>query len=157
VVFSAHMLFPLLPQQGGARASTATVSVAVADHYFAEAHWLDPEGGELAYLGLTMPVRVSTDYVTLGGSQYIPHTFSMAVGTNDIRPSAGQKALPVKPGQYHIRLLIDGRLEGLAFFRILGGTRPAVRAAPAAVTTTGQSPLWQALFQALTSTSKPAK
>jgi hypothetical protein len=145
VVFFAHLLFPLNPAQDSLEAfhplapplsgpwhppmviplEAQPQSFQLNDVHYAQAQWLDPDGAELALFGLTMPARVSSDYIHLGDKQYIPHTFSMALGTKDIRPEAGQKSLPSKPGQYHIRLYVDGDLEAIAFFRMLPSNAPA--------------------------------
>ncbi len=141
VVFYAHMLFPLKPGQDSRTqpepaeawhppmawpppaAAQSAASIAIADSYFAEAEWLDPDGAVVAHYGLTMPARVSGDYVQLGGRQYIPHTFTMTIGTKDVRTQAGQKQTPGLSGQYHVRFYVDGELEGIAFFRMLSGEK----------------------------------
>lgn len=185
IVLYAHMLYPLRPDQdalnqGAAEeawhppmvyksASPTAVTLNVDDQHFAEAQWLDPDGQEFAHYGLTMPARVSTDYVRLQGRQYIPHTFAMTVGTKDMRSQAGQKGLPSKAGQYHIRLYVDGQIEGIAFFRMMTGgaaelpkmgmAPPGGEAAssPRALTLTPEESGLNALrdvFRALTKTGK---
>lgn len=135
VVFYAHMLFPLTPDFGSGQAKeswhppqvapklsspSASMTLNLSDSYYASAQWLDPDGLEVASFGLTMPARVSSDYVRLDGAQYIPHTFAMTLGIKDLRAQAGQKQLLSKNGQYHVRLYVDSQLEGIAFFKIFG-------------------------------------
>jgi hypothetical protein len=144
IVLYAHMLFPLLPGQDAqavpapaeawhpplalALPASAPATLSLDDHHYAEAVWLDPDGLVVAQYGLTMPARVSADYVKLQGRQYIPHTFAMTIGTKDLRAGSGQKLLPLKAGQYHARLYVDGEIEGIAFFRMLvsGEAKPAL-------------------------------
>jgi hypothetical protein len=165
------MLFPLRPGQDalvplpspapwhpplvahGAEALTLQVD----DQHYAEAEWLDPDGQVVADYGLTMPARVSSDYIQLQGRQYIPHTFAMTIGTKDIRSQAGQRALPVKAGQYHARLYVDGQIQGIAFFRMMGGglAPAAAPGLPLALTPTPDTGGLNALrdvFRALTKT-----
>jgi hypothetical protein len=172
VVFYAHMLFPLEPGQEfpdfaaghwpwhpplawkGDFQSQAAAMLSSSDRHYAEAQWLDPDGAVIAHFGLTMPARVSADYVKLQARQYIPHTFAMSIGTKDIRAIAGQLALPSRPGQYHIRFYVDGNIEGIAFFRMLQdtGAAAAVESAPGGVDP-GLDSL-RDLFRALTKTGK---
>jgi hypothetical protein len=176
VVLYAHMLFPLLPGQDDLAQAPAPeawhppmtvrlsppLSLALNDSHFAFARWVDPDGAVVAEYGLTMPARVSSDYVRLQGRQYIPHTFAMSIGTKDIRLEAGQKAMPSKAGQYHIRLYVDGEIEGIAFFKMLNGVAPMApqsktSSAPVGETLdaeeSGLNGL-RALYQALTKTGK---
>jgi hypothetical protein len=140
----------------------APVTLALNDAHFTEARWIDPDGAVVAEFGLTMPARVSTDYLRLQGRQYIPHTFAMSIGTKDIRLEAGQKALPAKPGQYHVRLYVDGEIEGIAFFRMVGATvmqAPNSKTSSAPVGETldaeeGSLNALRAVFQTLTKTGK---
>ncbi len=53
-----------------------------------------------------------SDYLTVNGRQYIPHTFAMAIGTKDLRSQAGQLRLPSQEGTYSVRLSVDGRDPG---------------------------------------------
>ena len=150
VVFYAHLLFPLEasgedkrrpgpgpdwhpPQRWWEALGPGTdgEGAMAGDSFYAEADWFDPEGEKIAGFGLTMAARVSSDYVRVKGRSYIPHTFAMAVGIKDLRAEAGQKRLPEKAGQYHIRFYVDGAAVGLAFFRILapgGAATPVPRA-----------------------------
>jgi len=170
IVLFAHMLFPLRPGQDDlipaptpeawhppliVKAPPAA-TLRIDDVHFVEAQWLDPEGALVADFGLTMPARVSTDYIRLQARQYIPHTFSMTIGTKDIRTEAGQKALPSRAGQYHARLYVDGQIEGIAFFRMMGSALiPEATPAPQALTETPEEGSLNALrdvFRALTKT-----
>lgn len=148
IVLYAHMLFPLQEEQKPGldlglwhpplvlpALPPRSPYVMVRDEFFAEAVWTDPDGIEIASHGLTMAARVSTDYVQVDGRTYIPHTFTHTIGTRDLRSSAGQKSLPQKAGQYHVRLKVGGEALGLAFFRMLSGSAPA----PAQATPTAQA------------------
>ena len=75
---------------------------------------------------MTLTARSSGDWIHVAGREYIPHTFAMAIGTKDIRTEAGQTRLPAQQGQYTVRLRVDGRALGLAFFRILRSAGAAV-------------------------------
>lgn len=173
IVLYAHMLFPLRPDQDSLTSlpepeawhppmvvkAPLAQTLSLDDQHYAQAIWLDPEGAVVAQYGLTMPARVSSDYVRLQGRQYIPHTFAMTIGTRDGRVEAGQKLLPSKAGQYHIRLFVDGQLEGIAFFRMMGGAaEPAAeKNTPRAPTQTPEENGLNALrevFKALTKTGK---
>src|SRR5258708_4809770 len=84
IVLFAHMLFPLTPGQdalGSVAApepwhpplvppAPAAATLLVGDAHYAEAQWIDPEGAVVAQYGLTMPARVSHDYVRLQGRKY---------------------------------------------------------------------------------------
>lgn len=133
VVFYAQLLFPVDPlpdetqPEGPAEpwhppmavsAPTPLLNTAADDHY-AEAQWLDPAGNSLALFGMTLTARAKSDWVSIAGRAYIPHTFAMAIGTRDRRASAGQTRLPDQQGQYTVRLKVDGGSVGLAFFRML--------------------------------------
>jgi hypothetical protein len=135
VVFYAHLLFPVQPEPGsqepvmvaGPCRLSATVATAQAltptfsDDIYAQAEWLDPDGKRVAFYGLTFPARIRSDYVKVLDRWYAPHTFAMAIGTKDLRGAAGQLLLPDKIGQYYVRLSVEGRAVGLAFFRMLKG------------------------------------
>ena len=71
-----------------------------------------------------MTARTQTQWVTVAGRSYMPQTFAMAIGTRDLRKAAGQTNLPSAVGQYTVRLKVDGRSVGLAFFRILKTAKP---------------------------------
>jgi hypothetical protein len=133
VVFYAQLLFPVdpLPDEtlpdGPAEPWHPPMAVAAPlsfpdteDAHYAEAEWLDPSGNSLALFGMTLTARAKGDWVSISGRSYIPHTFAMAIGTRDRRAAAGQTRLPDKQGQYTVRLRVDGRSVGLAFFRMLG-------------------------------------
>lgn len=136
VVFYAHLLFPLRPE-GKAQdpapgawhtplritplAQVEDSAPAFNDEFYAQAEWFDPSDHRVALYGLTLPARIRTDYVQVEGRWYAPHTFAMAIGTRDLRPEAGQTALPEKTGQYHVRFSVDGDPLGVAFFRMLKG------------------------------------
>jgi hypothetical protein len=147
IVFFAHLLFPLRPEQedkvqsaedpgqswhpplstdGEAPKTPAGGMIAVNDQHYAEAVWYAPDNTVIADYGQTLPARVSSDYLQLQGHNYIPHTFAMAIGTRDIRAAAGQRALPAAKGSYPIRLFVDTRLVGITFFSIMepGNTIP---------------------------------
>lgn len=144
VLFYAHLLFPVeplpdeilpsLPAEAWHPPMAAPLPAAAAsapgDAHFAEAEWLDPQGSRVAYLARTLTARSRGDWISVAGRDYIPHTFAMAIGTRDIRPDAGQVKLPSLEGQYTVRLKVDGRSLGLAFFRMLRGSQTPVNAAP---------------------------
>jgi hypothetical protein len=139
VVLYAHLLFPVSEADWHPPLNWIPSG---EDRHYANAIWKDPEGREVAAYGLTMPARALSDYLSVEGRRYIPHTFSMTIGTKDIRPAAGQKLLPEKAGQYHADFYVDGNLEGVAFFRIVGGTAPkAEKALPGIDPLTAQHPL----------------
>jgi hypothetical protein len=150
VVFYAQLLFPVdpLPDEtlpdGPAEPWHPPMAVSAPmalsdtdDEHYAEAEWLDPAGNSLASFGMTLTARAKSDWVTISGRAYIPHTFAMAIGTRDRRAAAGQTRLPDQQGQYTVRLKVDGGSVGLAFFRMLStapqqGSAAAVPGAPAA-------------------------
>ncbi|HTA17302.1 MAG TPA: hypothetical protein VK786_06115 [bacterium] len=166
VVFYAQLLFPVDPlpdetlPEGPAQpwhppmavSAPTSLSNSAADDHYAEAEWLDPAGNSVALFGMTLTARAKSDWVSIGGRAYIPHTFAMAIGTRDRRASAGQTKLPDQEGQYTVRLKVDGASVGLAFFRMLS-TAPqqgsaagapgaaAVRAAPTPVAVPTLPPL----------------
>lgn len=174
VVLFAHMLFPLRPGQDDLNPAPETgpwhppliyhpqapLSIAIDDNHVVMSQWIDPDGQMVAAYSLTMPARVSADYLRLQNRLYIPHTFAMSIGTKDIRTAAGQTALPSKAGQYHIRFYVDGDLEGIAFFRILGGAggpaQPVSPSADALSPSAEEAPLnaLRDVFQALTKTGQ---
>lgn len=129
VVFYAHLLYPVPgpafkgpwhpPRVWPERAPQ------FVDEFYAEAHWQDPSGRTVALHGLTFPARVKTDWLQVNGEDFVPHTLAMAIGTRDLRPDAGQVRLPEQVGLYTVRLRLDGRDSGLAFFRMLQGKAPA--------------------------------
>jgi hypothetical protein len=130
VVFYAHLLFPLRPlpaeRDGAAQAwhpplltGTAGMGLDSADAFYALADWRDPSGAPVALYGLSFTARLRSDYLSVNGRDYIPHTFAMAIGTRDLRSQAGQLHLPTQEGTYSVRLSVDGRDLGLAFFRIV--------------------------------------
>lgn len=146
VVFYAHLLFPVKPEPseldplpaspwhpplvlGGSGEPDGMDS---KDEFQAEAEWLDPQGARVAFYSLTFPARIKSDWVRVAGRDYIPHTFTMTIGTRDVRADVGQLRLPSLEGQYAIRLKVGGRPLGLGFFRMLKGGSAAT-AAPAAV------------------------
>jgi hypothetical protein len=108
--------------------------------HYAEAEWLDPQGARVALYGTTLGARARNDWIPVGGRQYIPHTFAMAIGTRDLRGDAGQLKLPSTEGQYTIRLRVDGRSLGLAFFRMLRSSQPAPQRAPTQGVPVGAAP-----------------
>ena len=144
VVFYAHLLFPtrpegkaLMPAPGEWHAPLRITPLAqveesaplFTDEFYAQAEWFDPGDRRVAFYGLTFPAPIRSDYVQVEGRWYAPHTFAMAIGTRDLRPEAGQVALPEKVGQYHVRFSVDGEPLGVAFFRMLkGGGASAVPA-----------------------------
>lgn len=143
IVFYAHLLFPLRPTaselDGGypawhpplaLSATAGTGMPETRDEFYAEALWEDPSGARVAAYGLTFAARTRGDYLRLDGRDYIPHTFAMAIGTKDLRAAAGQVRLPSALGEYTIRLKVDGRDTGLAFFRMMA---PGSDAPPKAV------------------------
>lgn len=130
VVFYAHLLFPLRPlpaeRDGAAQAwhpplllGGAGAGLDSADAFYAQADWRDPQGAPVALYGLSFTARRREDYLTVNGRDYIPHTFAMAIGTRDLRSQAGQTRLPSLEGTYSVRLSVDGRDLGLAFFRMV--------------------------------------
>jgi hypothetical protein len=137
VLFYAHLLFPVEPSpdellpDGPVEPWHPPMAVPVpgADAalqdggHFAEAEWLDPQGARIAYFGRTLTARTRADWISVAGRDYIPHTFAMAIGTRDLRTDAGQAKLPSLEGQYTVRLRVDGRSVGLAFFRMLRATQ----------------------------------
>ena len=143
VVFYAHMLFPLKPaageQEGPAPAwhpplvsgTAGTLAGETPDRFYAQAEWTDPKGARVALYGLTFTPRSRGDLVRVAGRDYIPHTFAMAIGTRDLRSGAGQLQLPVVEGEYNVRLSVDGRDLGLAFFRMLKPTFEPPKGVPA--------------------------
>lgn len=150
VVFYAHLLFPVapLPEESEpdlpgepwhppmaaapAPGSTATAR-AQDDAHYAEAEWLDPDGTRIADYGMTFTARARADWIAVDGRQYIPHTFAMAIGTRDLRAGAGQTRLPAAEGEYTVRLRVDGRSVGLAFYRMLHSSQaPAPKPSAAA-------------------------
>jgi hypothetical protein len=158
VVFYAQLLFPVapLPDESQPEAlpepwhppmvapqpDTRSGGNGFEDRHYAEAEWLDPAGKSLADFGMTLTARVKSDWIEVAGRAYVPHTFAMAIGIQDLRASAGQTRLPDTQGQYTVRLKVDGRSVGLAFFRMLhntphpvvppGGRGPAGASAPVA-------------------------
>jgi hypothetical protein len=143
VVFYAQLLFPAdpLPDESLPAALAepwhppmalapplSAAPAATDDQHYAEAEWLDPAGKSIALFGMTLTARAKTDWITVSGRDYIPHTFAMAVGTRDLRAAAGQTALPGQPGQYTVRLRVDGRSVGLAFFKMLRGAAAPAKA-----------------------------
>jgi hypothetical protein len=139
VVFYAHLLFPLHPtlaeREGLALAwhppmltGTAGAGADSVDAFYAQADWRDPGGNPVAFFGLSLTARLRSDYLTVNGREYIPHTFAMAIGTRDLRGQAGQLRLPTQEGTYSVRLTVDGRDLGLSFFRMV----KAEQSAPAA-------------------------
>jgi hypothetical protein len=140
VVFYAHMLFPLRPLPGELDGlsepwhpplvSGTAGALEVADHFYAQADWTDPKGARVTLYGLTFTPRTRGDWVKLGGRDYIPHTFAMAIGTRDLRAGAGQLQLPVVEGDYNVRFSVDGRDVGLAMFRMLKPSFEPPKAAP---------------------------
>ena len=136
VVFFTHLLFPLdsiaaakvvSPKAGLPLKSWHPPLVHPGggpsdifdDNFYAEAKWMAPDGSKVAHYGLTMPARAEKDYQRLGSQTFAPHTFAMAAGTQDIRAGSGQTAALNKPGQYRIEFLLDGKLAGISFFRIM--------------------------------------
>jgi hypothetical protein len=167
VVFFAHMLFPLGREAVPTGAwhpplvtPVVSMTLDVSDRHYAQAQWLDPDGLEVAHMGITMSARVSTQYLRLGSLQYIPHTFSSTLGIKDLRVQAGQKLLLSKNGQYHIRFSVDGCLEGIAFFRIFGNVDQRLRDKPTGATLVSPTPglsndsLIQDMLRLLTRTAK---
>jgi hypothetical protein len=146
VVFYAHLLFPLRPlpaeREGQAQAwhpplLTGTSAAAdSADAFYAQADWRDPSGSPVALFGLSLTARLRSDYLSVNGREYIPHTFAMAIGTRDLRSQAGQLRLPSQEGTYSVRFSVDGRDLGLSFFRMV---KPA-QSAPAAGSPQALSP-----------------
>lgn len=138
VVFYAHLLFPVdpLPDESLPEALPEPwhppMAVPLADlrfgrggfedQHYAEAEWLDPAGKRLADFGMTLTARAKSDWIEVAGRSYVPHTFAMAIGIRDLRAAAGQTRLPDTQGQYTVRLRVDGRSVGLAFFRMLHST-----------------------------------
>jgi hypothetical protein len=96
------------------------VTILLDDRHYAEADWIGPDDQVVASFGQTMPARASSDYLQLQGRTYIPHTFAMAIGIKDVRTQAGQKSLPLLKGIYPIRFYVDGKLEGMTFFSMVG-------------------------------------
>ncbi|HTB22028.1 MAG TPA: hypothetical protein VK914_04930 [bacterium] len=152
VVFYAQLLFPVdpLPDESlpaapaqswhppmAVSAPPSSGSAPAEGQHYAEAEWLDPAGKGLALFGMTLTARAQRDWISVSGRSYIPHTFAMAIGTRDLRAAAGQTALPGQPGQYTVRLRVDGRSVGLAFFKMLRGAaapaKPGAPSAPAAI------------------------
>jgi hypothetical protein len=144
VVFFAHLLFPLAsssaPQPSTATAQAAlpvgwhapmalptptaqpTASGVRADFQpWVEASWVAPDESRIACYGVTLPAKNSKEFVHVDGRWYIPQTFAMAIGTRDLRPAAGQSALPEWKGLYHIDLRVQGQLCGVTFFSVLEG------------------------------------
>jgi|GEM_PF-2147118 len=133
IIFYAHLLFPVDPLPDETEAAVpveawhppmAVVALrppsdSSLDGHYAEAEWLDPAGRSLALYGETLTARAKTDWVSVAGRSYVPHTFAMAIGTRDMRLAAGQTHLPDQKGEYTVRLRVDGRSVGLAFFRML--------------------------------------
>ena len=190
VVFFAHLLFPMqndepaaavplaltttaaLPLSKTAALSTTKTAaspspqtlppppVVFTDAFYAQAEWQDPEGKRVALYGLTFPARAKSDTIQLQDRSYVPHTFAMAIGTRDLRSTAGQLLLPEKAGQYTVRLSIDGQPLGLAFFRMLKGaadvpkpvaaaSSPALAPAVTPVTPAGVAAALSATLQSL--------
>lgn len=129
VVFYAHLLYPVpkAPFQGPWHPPRLWPEPATPfrDEFYAEAHWQDPSGRTVALHGLTFPARIRADWLRVNGEDYVPHTLAMAIGTRDLRPDAGQQRLPEQVGLYTVRLRLDGRDSGLAFFSMLQGKAPA--------------------------------
>ncbi|HTB34224.1 MAG TPA: hypothetical protein VK842_05140 [bacterium] len=151
VVFYAHLLFPLRPlpaESGGAAQAwhppllTGSAGVDSVDAFYAQADWRDPQGAPVALYGLSFTARSPADYLTVNGRVYIPHTFTMTIGTKDLRVQAGQLRLPTQEGTYSVRLSVDGRDLGLALFRMLksGQAAPAAGAPQAASPTAAGRP-----------------
>jgi hypothetical protein len=149
VVYFAHLLFPLAgslaPQPATGTAQMAlsagwhapmalptpapqpSASGVRADFQpFVEASWVAPDDSRIACYGVTLPAKNSKEFVHVDGRWFIPQTFAMAIGTRDLRPAAGQVALPEWKGLYHIDLKVQGQLCGITFFSVLEG-----KAAPA--------------------------
>jgi hypothetical protein len=144
VIFYAHLLFPVRPEGGleGAEplpgpwhppmavVQPSAAPASVADAHYVEAEWLDPEGARVAFHGMTLAARIRSDWLTVNGRDYIPHTFAMAIGTREIRADGGQLRLPSLVGQYTVRFKVDGESQGLAFFRMLQTAPPATASPP---------------------------
>jgi hypothetical protein len=139
VVFYAHLLYPVQPQVAWRVPLRWPLPPAdFVDEFYAEAEWLDPQGRSIAHHGLTFPARIKSDWLRVNGADYVPHTLAMAIGTRDMRAESGQTRLPDQVGQYTVRLRLDGRDSGLAFFRMLQ-VLPQAKSAAAPLSGTAQS------------------
>lgn len=148
VVFYAQLLFPVHPLPSEEDAPTPWHPPLVTgtagtrgtlDHFYAQALWTDPAGAKVALYGLTFTPRLPADHVMVDGRDYIPHTFAMAIGTRDVRAGAGQVKLPTALGEYNVRLSVDGRDLGLAFFRMIAPSLTPPQAGPAALSPAAQA------------------
>ena len=148
VVFYAQLLFPVhpltseeacLPSWHPPLVTGTAGTGTTVDHFYAQALWTDPKGATVALYGLTFTPRLAADHVMVAGRDYIPHTIAMAIGTRDLRAGAGQLQLPTAEGEYNVRLSVDGRDVGLAFFRMIAPSLVPPLSGPATLSPAAQA------------------